>query len=126
MSLPFLSLEAVWFFWVDGGWWMVDADTFWVMADHSDSISPVSFCGGAEDTSISSPYACCGTPPEAADCCSSGDDPAGFYWYNASIVNFKLTPLAPLGSATSVSLGLISSGCGYLWAKPAHECVLLG
>lgn len=80
-----------------------------VSADRKDTIEPVSLCGGASDSSISSPFACCGTPPEAAECCSSGDQGGGFLWYNASIINFELIPKT--GPMVSPLLSLYAGSC---------------
>lgn len=68
-----------------------------------DTIEPVSFCGGADDPSLSSAWVCCGTPVEAAKCCSEGDNGGGFGWYNASIINYDMVPLSTVASSTSVS-----------------------
>lgn len=93
----------------------------------SDNIKPVSLCGGADDASISSPYACCGTPPEAAEGCSSGDDGGGFGWLDASIVNFDLTPRTAVASSLTVSTTFriyVGQSCSQLFSP--HSLVTKG
>ena len=78
--------------------------------ERKDTLQPVSMCGGG-DSSVSSAYACCGTPPEAAECCSEGNAGGGFGWWNASIVNFEVTPrMLDASSAVSTTTSVPARG----------------
>lgn len=89
-----------------------------LLVARTDTIEPVSFCGGADDPSVSSPYVCCGTPVGAAECCSSGDDGGGFGWYNASIVNYEMTPTAGVASVRERRLFVLRSMQGHYPLTP--------